>query len=95
VPDDVKLQKRNPETSVFRIILHEGRKREIRRIFDAAGFRVKTLRRTAFGGLTLGRLGPGQWRRLKREEVRKLKAVVGLEPVKGELNQKSKFKNQK
>jgi len=78
VPDDVKLKKKYPETSVFRIILHEGRKREIRRMFDAAGFRVKTLRRTAFSGLTLDRLRPGQWRRLKREEVRKLMAEVGL-----------------
>jgi cytidylate kinase len=47
----------------------EGRKRELRRLFQAAGYRVQRLVRTGFGPVTLGSLPPGGWRFLTAAEV--------------------------
>jgi pseudouridine synthase len=78
VPDEVRVLKNSLDATVFKVKLHEGRKREIRRIFDAVGYRVIKLRRVSFDGLHLGRLKPGKWRRLKPEEIRRIKAAAGL-----------------
>lgn len=53
----------------LRIKLNEGRKREIRRLCAFFGAPVSRLRRIALGGLTLGRLKPGEYRELSPEEV--------------------------
>ncbi|UCE40940.1 MAG: rRNA pseudouridine synthase [Candidatus Aminicenantes bacterium] len=58
--------------------LHEGRKRELRRMFECMGFRVIALKRVKLGSLHLGPLKKGKWRHLKREEVIRLKKKVGL-----------------
>ncbi|MBO7088465.1 MAG: rRNA pseudouridine synthase, partial [Lentisphaeria bacterium] len=55
----------------LRIKLNEGKKREIRRLCAACGAPVVRLRRIALGGLTLGRLKPGEYRELTPEEVAK------------------------
>jgi len=57
--------------------LREGRKREIRRIFQKFGRKVIKLVRTEFGAIKLGNLAPGQARRLSEKEVRLLKDAVG------------------
>lgn len=49
--------------------LYEGRNRQIRRMCDAAGLRVKRLQRIAIGTLTLGDLPVGAWRDLTADEV--------------------------
>ena len=51
------------------LTLYEGRNRQIRRMCDAVGLGVKTLRRVAIGELTLGELPLGKWRELTRDEV--------------------------
>jgi pseudouridine synthase len=76
VPDDVRMLKKTKGTSVFQVKLHEGRKREIRRIFHAAEHPVKMLRRVRFDGIRLGSLKPGKWRRLRPDEIQKLKSSV-------------------
>jgi len=58
--------------------LHEGRKRELRRMFEYKGFRVLALKRVKLGSLDLGPLKKGEWRYLTREEIARLKKKVRL-----------------
>ncbi len=58
--------------SRLRVVLTQGRKRQLRRMLEALGLGVRRLIRTRIGAIRLGRLGPGQWRRLREEEIRKL-----------------------
>lgn len=57
----------------LRVMIREGKKREIRRIFSAAGYGVTGLCRTDFGPLKLGGLKPGEVRFLGENEIRMLK----------------------
>jgi len=64
-------------TTRLTISIHEGRNRQIRRMCSAVGLPVWELRRIRMGPIGLGRLKPGQWRDLTRDEVRRLKSSVG------------------
>jgi 23S rRNA pseudouridine2605 synthase len=59
--------------SEIRITIHEGRNRQVRRMFAAVGHTVRTLHRTAYDGLELGDLPPGSWRHLEPDELRRLR----------------------
>lgn len=65
--------------SVVQLELHEGKKREIRRIFTALGYVVKHLKRIRFADLSCEGMRTGSWRHLNRKEVQKLRRKVGLE----------------
>ncbi len=54
--------------SVVDVTIHEGRNRQVRRMFEALGHRVLALTRTRFGPLKLGTLPPGRFRRLTDRE---------------------------
>ena len=58
------------------ITIHEGRNRQVRRMFAAIGCDVKRLRRIKFAGLTLDGLKVGQWRNLTAEEISRLKGEL-------------------
>lgn len=58
----------------LRVVLHEGRKRQIRRVAELLGHPVRRLIRVRIGPLRLGTLKPGQWRRLTEREVKALRA---------------------
>ncbi len=60
------------------ITLREGRKHQVRRMFAALGYKVKSLHRVGFGPLKLGDLPRGKWRYLDAKEIRALKQSVGL-----------------
>jgi len=60
------------EPSLIKIVIHEGRNRQIRRMCEAVGHPVVRLVRTRIGSLTDQRLAPGEWRPLTPEEVRGL-----------------------
>jgi pseudouridine synthase len=60
------------------IEVQEGRKREVRRMFEALGFFVEKLVRIKVGSVSLGALAPGELRPLSRVEVESLKKDVGL-----------------
>jgi 23S rRNA pseudouridine2605 synthase len=55
------------------LTIHEGRKRQVRRMLEAVGHRVVNLRRVAFGPLRLGELAAGRHRRLTAVEVQRLR----------------------
>jgi 16S rRNA U516 pseudouridylate synthase RsuA-like enzyme len=56
-------------------VLHEGRNRQVRRMFGAVGHRVKQLHRSRYGPLTLEGLEPGTWRELEASEVERLRST--------------------
>ncbi|HEX9969895.1 MAG TPA: pseudouridine synthase [Acidimicrobiales bacterium] len=62
------------EPNVLRIVIHEGRNRQVRRMCEAVGHPVVRLVRTRIGPIHDRRLKPGQWRPLTQEEVRALEA---------------------
>ncbi len=57
------------------ITVHEGRNRQVRRMCDAIGHPVTSLKRVAFGPIRDPRLKPGHWRELTNDEVKKLREV--------------------
>jgi 23S rRNA pseudouridine2605 synthase len=58
------------------LTIHEGRKRQVRRMLEAVGHPVASLRRVSFGTLTLGNLHEGQARRLTEPEVERLRRAA-------------------
>jgi 23S rRNA pseudouridine2605 synthase len=61
-----------------RLVIHEGRNRQVRRMCAAVGRRVLRLVRTRIGPVADRRLGPGQWRPLTVDEVRALERAGGV-----------------
>ena len=79
-PAEVELQGSAGGFSRLRVVIKEGRYRQVRRMLEAVGHPVRELTRTAFGPIRLGRLRPGGWRRLRPPEVEALRRAAGLEP---------------
>lgn len=72
-PARLKVIKRNKNTSVVEITIHEGKNRQVRKMCGAIGHPVIKLKRIAIGNLQLGSLREGKWRYLSDEEVMNLK----------------------
>lgn len=62
--------------SLIEVVMTEGRKREVRRMFDVIGHPVKRLVREAIGPIRDRQLKPGEWRELNMAEVRSLYAAA-------------------
>jgi 23S rRNA pseudouridine2605 synthase len=77
-PAAVSLVRASPTESTVTMVLHEGRKREIRRLWAALGHPVRDLLRTRIGPLHLARLPEGAQRPLTPAEVRALRRAAGL-----------------
>jgi len=69
------------QPGVLRIVIHEGRNRQVRRMCDAVGYPVLRLARTRIGPLVDKTLRPGDWRELTLAEVRSLIEAVAGEPT--------------
>lgn len=67
----VLVRKASQRETHLVVELSEGRNREVRRMMAAIGHEVTRLRRVQFGGIHLGRLASGDWRRLSDEELRR------------------------
>jgi 23S rRNA pseudouridine2605 synthase len=78
LPAKVRVHRRRGHSSVLKVTLREGRKNQVKRMLDAVGHPVLSLRRVAFGPLHLGRAAPGASRPLRPTEIRALKEAVGL-----------------
>jgi len=64
---------------VVRLVIHEGRNRQVRRMCEAVGHPVRRLVRVRIGPLTDSRLKPGEWRELRQDEVRALERAASTE----------------
>lgn len=75
-PAGVSVTRQEKGATWLRVILREGRKRQIRRVAAMLGHPVHRLIRVRIGSLRLGDLKPGQWRRLTRAEVKALRSAA-------------------
>ena len=57
------------EASVLQMTLYEGRNRQIRKMCEAAGLKIRRLTRVSIGKISLGSLPTGRWRRLTKKEI--------------------------
>lgn len=71
-PAGVKVLKHSSDKTLLEVIIHEGRKRQVRRMLEAVGHPVIHLKRTEVGFLTLKGLKDGEYRYLNSQEVKKL-----------------------
>ena len=76
-PANIVTQVTEPNRVVLLVTIHEGKKREVRRMCDAVGLEVARLRRISIGPVKLGMLKPGEWRDLTTEELRALRNAIG------------------
>jgi len=74
-PARVQVTRRDAEYTYVTVTIHEGRNRQVRRMFEAVGLTVLALKRVGFGPLTLGDLKRGQWRDLTQDELDRLRAL--------------------
>ena len=69
-----------PRNLTVGIVLHEGRNRQVRRMFEAIGHDVKKLERLEFAGLTASGLKRGGWRYLDEHEIGRLRKIASAAP---------------
>ncbi|MBR0127493.1 MAG: rRNA pseudouridine synthase [Firmicutes bacterium] len=74
-PARVRVLRQNPRSAVVEITIHEGKNRQVRKMFAAGGNQVQSLERVAIGELKLGRLKEGHYRKLTRQEIEYLKGL--------------------
>ena len=72
-PAKVKILKGTQHSTLVEIAIHEGKNRQVRKMFAAVGNPVQELERVAIGEVRLGHLKPGHYRKLTREEIEYLK----------------------
>ena len=68
-PAEVELLDAEPGKSIVKITIHEGKNRQVRKMFEAVGVKVKELRRVSIGKVELGNLPYGRWRHLTSHEI--------------------------
>jgi pseudouridine synthase len=74
-PSDVSILRRERSGTWLRVVLKEGRNRQIRRVAEILGHPVQRVIRIRIGPIELGSLSPGEWRRLTDREVKKLREL--------------------
>ncbi|KAF0239984.1 MAG: 23S rRNA pseudouridine, partial [Planctomycetota bacterium] len=84
----VRIIKRTRQMTTLEITIHEGKNREVRRLFAKVGHSVVALRRIEIGGLLLGKIHEGQWIPIDRETLLK---KIGIDPATLEPEAKAAF----
>ena len=74
-PAQVQIIKQGERSSLVEITIHEGKNRQVRKMFAAVGNKVVELQRTAIGEIKLGRLLEGHYRKLTKVELDYLKTL--------------------
>ena len=72
-PAEVNVRKQSAKTALVDITIHEGRKRQVRRMFEAVGLPVEELHRRRYGPLVDKGLEPGGFRELSGDEIEALR----------------------
>lgn len=80
-PAAARLVTREGADAIVELTIHEGRKRQVRRMLQAVGHPVLALARLRIGPLALGDLPEGQWREVTPGELRELGAAAGRPPA--------------
>ncbi|NMB53209.1 MAG: rRNA pseudouridine synthase [Leptolinea sp.] len=75
LPADVQIESKLGKGAWVRVIMREGRKRQIREVGKRIGLPVVRILRVRIGTLRLGTLKPGEWRHLTKEEVNTLRSL--------------------
>jgi 23S rRNA pseudouridine2605 synthase len=75
-PARAHLLRRTRGGAVLELVLHEGRKHQVKRMLAAVGHPVRRLRRTRYAGLDVAGLAPGEWRELTGAEVESLRRAT-------------------
>jgi 23S rRNA pseudouridine2605 synthase len=86
-PADVEIVRHDREGALLRVVMHEGRKRQIRDVAALLGHPVRELRRVRIGPLELGTLESGQVRPLTAAEVKAVQSLVRQPAGKGRTGQ--------
>lgn len=71
-PAKIRILNTKLTSSTIEIVIHEGKKRQVRKMFAAIGYPVTRLIRTAYGGLKLGLLPSGKFKFLTKKDLEKL-----------------------
>lgn len=71
-PAKLRIVSEKGRTCIVEVTIHEGRNRQVRKMCEAIGHPVLSLKRIALGNLTLGSLSEGSWRELSHDEVESL-----------------------
>ena len=79
---EVHILERNVNSSRLRIVLTQGKNRQIRRMAERVGLKVTALRRVAVGCVTLGELESGRWKELSPQQVRARRGQARAAPAK-------------
>jgi pseudouridine synthase len=82
-PAEVRRIRNSATSSFLEITISEGRNRQVRRMVEAVGSRVRKLVRIAIGPLRIGDLQIGKWRTLTKAEVRELRASASVRSSRG------------
>jgi 23S rRNA pseudouridine2605 synthase len=75
---EASIHERAEKNVWVRIVVGEGRTHLVKRLCEAVGLQIQRLYRPEFGGVTVEGLRPGTFRPLRPDEVRRMKALVGL-----------------
>ena len=83
IPEEVRPLRQTTEGLLLKVVIHEGRNRIVRRMFEAVNYPVLRLVRTRVGPIQLGNLPRGAWRDLTEGELEQLREALRLdeEPV--------------
>lgn len=74
-PAEAEILNYGKNSTVLEVKIHEGKNRQVRRMFRAIGHPVTELERKALGNIKIGSLPRGGWRRLRKEEIEYLKSI--------------------
>jgi 23S rRNA pseudouridine2605 synthase len=75
-PAKIRVVRVGPAASEVDVTIHEGRNRQVRRMFEATAHPVISLIRLRFGPLSLGDLKPGNWREATEKELSALRLIA-------------------